>query len=154
VSRASIRRTIAERGVHVEHVLVPRGAAWFADWSYSIGLAAGGRHPEVLVFAWHYEDRVALIERIARAVGHGRRFVPGEVATDLWEGERFGFVQARVAEAASLVPMAVRFHGRSVPVLQVLVPDDRGHLPGEPGYDAAFARWQPLAGPASAPSPR
>jgi hypothetical protein len=152
MSRAAIRRAVAERGVHVEHVLVPPGAPWFADWSYSIGLAAGGGHPEVLAYAWHYEDRTLLFERIARAVAHGRRFAPGEVAADLWDGERFGFAQVRIAEVASLAPLAVRFHGRSVPMLQVLVPDDRGHLPGEPGYDAAFSRWQPLAGPAPAHS--
>ncbi len=143
---AAIRRAIADRGVYVEHVLVPPGGAWFADWSYSVGLARRRRHPEVMAFAWHWEDRAALIERIARAVAHGRRFEPGEVAADLWEGERFAFTQVRVGELGSLLPLAGRFYGRVVPALQVLVPDDRGNLPGEPGYDPGFARWQPLVG--------
>jgi hypothetical protein len=147
MSVARIRRDIAERGVHVEHVLVPPGGAWFPDRSYSVGLAVRGRHPEVLVYAWHHDDRAALIERIARAVAAGRRFAAGEVATDLWEGERFGFLAVRVAEVTALAPAAVRFHGRPVPVLQVLVPDDHGRLPGEAAYDRSFARWQPLAGP-------
>jgi hypothetical protein len=131
--------------VTIQLVLAPTDDDGDPTHGYTVGLCQAYGHPELLIVglpAVHTEDVLAhAVENVAR----GRRYAPGEQATDLFPSATA--VMRRVGEAhfGEYLAHAVHHYGATdFAVLQIVFPDRAGRYPWDTGADLRMKLVQPV----------
>lgn len=142
-----IHNDVARLGWHVVRVMTGGGEPAYA---YSIGLQRTWTQPEFIVFGLPPATMQAMIDRLAEEVRAGRRFADGDRTGAALDGCECAFREVPARYHASHLGYASWFYGAAgFSVLQCVWPDRDGRYPGDPGFDEALQRVQPvLAGPA------
>jgi Domain of unknown function (DUF4262) len=134
VREASARRK-AERGFEVVVVGAREAPLELPSFAYTDGLAAR-EHPELVMVGMPFEFAAALLDDLARAVLDGRRLGVGE---DL-DGHLSGGYKLRLRQCSP--GLVAQLPAAGAGALQVLVPDNAGRFPGEPGVAPDYERFQ------------
>lgn len=136
----AIRRQVEAEGCHVELVTDDGGEVVCA---HTIGLARGGRHPELVVFGLDAEQSLAIFDAVLDEIEAGRVFAAGEEVQGLLQ--RYPVALREVAQQnRAIFERAVAFHGSAdFPMLQVFWPDKQGRFPWDPGVHEAVRADQP-----------
>lgn len=150
-----LRANVARDGFHVTSVPFRNGSD-APRYAYTTGLAAAGGHPELLI-AGSVRGRCDPQDVLRTAA---RWILGGRASQDLHDAGpagigsrpagRIGFRPVDPERCVLRFPASEAFHGRAVPVHQVLWADDDGRLPGEPGCDFYTELAQDPAGTAAA----
>lgn len=137
-----VRSDIQTYGWHVAKIAGDDDAP---PWAFTIGLEHSFEHPELLVAGMELDLLHALLNHLGEQVKRGRVLQDGERAEGVLE-----------RNPPVLRAVAPRWHGafvgnaawfyreRPFRVLQCFWPDEAGHLPWEPEFDAAWRGRQPL----------
>jgi hypothetical protein len=143
-----LRANVARNRFHVTGVPFRNGSD-VPEYAYTTGLAAAGGHPELLI-AGSVRGRCDPQDVLRTAA---RWLLDGRAAEDLHDAGpagRIGFRRVDPERCVLRFPASEAFHGKAVPVHQVLWADEDGRLPGEPGCDRYTELVQDPAGNAAA----
>jgi len=140
-SERAILESIAESGVHVEHVATDDGPGF----SFTVGLWETFGQPEVLVFG--LEDEVAqdLLDEIADQADEGKTFVVDSSHDGLLQHYPARFLAVPKGFYREFLGVAVwAYEGDDFPVVQLVWPDKQGRWPWEQGVREVFRDRQPV----------
>lgn len=140
--QAWLRETIREHGWAIQAVEA-EPARHQPPFAYTIGLTRYG-HAELLVFGLGHREAAQVLNALGRRARSGLPIASGSLFAPGAAGPR-ALRAAEVPNPGSVLFGAVRRYGPRVSALQILVADDSGTFPGEPGY--RDAEWlQPAPG--------
>ena len=129
--QAWLRETIREHGWAIQAVEAEAGRRQ-PPFAYTIGLTRFG-HAELLVFGLGEREAAQVLNTLGRRARSGIRIDAGSLFAPGAAGPRALRV-AEVPNPGSVLLGAVRRYGPRVRAVQIVVADDSGTFPGEPGY--------------------
>jgi hypothetical protein len=105
-------------------------------------------HPEIIVCGLPPRAAHGLVSRLIPRIRAGACHAPGQVVSDLIEGQLFAFRSVHASQHVIRLGFAMAFHRRrgepfSLSALQLLWPDEHGRLPFEDACDPAVVAQQP-----------
>lgn len=139
---ALVASDIRKHGIHILHVAEGDGMAPF---SYSVGMNASMKVPDLAVIGLKKDVAEAAIRRYRDGLLAKRAFRVGERVPDLFEGSE--------GELRAIHPSHFRdwfgwnvalYGGTGFRMLQLVYPSTDGSWPWEPQASAWFKRWQPV----------
>jgi len=145
-----VRRDIEQHGWHVVKV---REDDVGPAHAFTLGLHERHGHPEIVAVGPDLDALHQLVNAVGEEVRAGRRFAPDRDYPGILAGLACRFRAVHAANYGDFLGYAGWYYeGARFPALQCVWPDPSGRFPGEPGFPAELARWQPdLAVPFRAP---
>lgn len=113
-------------------------------FSYSVGIYAKLRAPELIVFGQKPEWRSALINALVERIAQGERFESRRRYSGVLDGYELSFHDVPHATYPEYAGWDIWYYERffardpAFPLLQVVWPDLHGRFPWEPGYSNAY----------------
>jgi hypothetical protein len=139
-----VRREVEQYGWHVLNV-IPEGE--HAPHSYSIGLFATFKHPEIVIIGLPADTAHRFINNIAEEIKDGGTFAADSRHDHLMEGYDVAFVRVEDAAYPEYFGRAIEYYGGvAFPVLQMVWPDRNGQFPWQPKCEPAIRNLQPVIG--------
>lgn len=138
-----IKNDVREHGMHIIGVM---GDASGPPFSYSIGLYANYKHPEIIICGMDQQTAHTVINCcIGDLIKEGKVFSDGQTSSELLQGYDCAFREVSVVHYQEYLGQAQWFYqGNAFPCLQCFWPDEQGKFPWDEDADSDCKELQPL----------
>jgi len=138
----TVRENIRKHGFFVQGVF-PTKYEPGELFLYTIGFWQKWQHPEIVIFGVPPEVAHQLLWNVWHHVEGGGRIQDGQQVPNIAEGYLAHFRSAPTNHPRYSFGVARAYYGHSdFEVLQLVIPDEQGRWPWEPGYPEGLARSQ------------
>ncbi len=138
------RRVLAQVAEHGWRSTAVAGPPGYPSFTYTTGFWLTFDAPEIMIFDLPSETAHDMFGVIARDLTGGRKFLVGEPAFDILQGEHVRFVPVDAAKAAAyLMATAWFYRGAAFPCWQLVWGDSAGRFPWDDGFDPGLVGVQP-----------
>jgi hypothetical protein len=126
-------------------VILIEASDYLPSFTYSIGLWAKYKHPEIICFGLSTQTLHSIINDVADLIKSGQKIETNKTYNDIFENSKAEFIQIDNRNLADYFGTAIDFYNsESFPAIQLIWTDRNDKFPWETDFQDEFIYKQPL----------